>query len=48
MIAQRCLEDLIAFINGEDTRVAIFDGTNTKMARRRHIAEELKVKVECR
>lgn len=48
MVAQLCLDDLITFINVEDNKVAIFDGTNTTEKRRRHIAEELKAKINCR
>lgn len=47
-IAQMCLDDLITFINIEDNKVAIFDGTNTTAKRRSHIAEELKARINCK
>lgn len=48
MIAQMCLDDLINYINTEENKVAIFDGTNTNKKRRKHIAEELQGKVKCK
>jgi len=47
-VATTCLSDLITFINGEDNKVAIFDGTNTTRKRRDHIAAEVKEKVNCK
>jgi hypothetical protein len=45
-IAQSCLDDLINYVNTEENKVAIFDGTNTNKKRRRHIADQLKEKVK--
>lgn len=48
MIAQMCLDDLINYMNTEENKVAIFDGTNTNKKRRKHIADELESKVKCK
>ncbi len=48
MIAQSCLDDLIRFINVEENKVAVFDGTNTTKKRRKHISDQLKAKVQCK
>ena len=47
-IAHNCLEDLINFVNTEENKVAIFDGTNTNKKRRKHIAETLKNSLNCK
>jgi hypothetical protein len=36
------------FLNGENNKVAIFDGTNTTKGRRHHIARELEEKMKCK
>jgi hypothetical protein len=47
-IAQTCLEDLIGYINAEENKVAIFDGTNTNKKRRKHVSDQLRDKVKCK
>lgn len=47
-IAQDCLSDLISYINTEENKVAIFDGTNSNKKRRKIIAEQIKSRITCK